>query len=168
MECEDYDVTRIPPKCIGNKLYDIERILLEVDHLPEFDRQLYLQGLTKDSDPFDASSNEMYHEVDATEQAYTELLFDMPYINSIIKEHNMVRTRLMRVPPRYCYYWHNDHTRRLHVPLETNNGCFMVYENRLVHMPADGNYYIENTTEWHTFVNGGKQARLHLVGAIND
>jgi len=35
-------------------------------------------------------------------------------------------------------------------------------------MPADGNYYIENTTEWHTFVNGGKQARLHLVGAIND
>ena len=30
-------------------------------------------------------------------------LFDFPYTNSVIKELGMFRTRVMRMPPKYCY-----------------------------------------------------------------
>ena len=90
--------------------YDLEKIKEELDTLPSYDTQLYLQGDTKDMDSHEAIRN--YLLVDETENDFNIPLFDLPYINSIMKKHNLVRTRVMKMKPKTCYYWHHDKTKR--------------------------------------------------------
>lgn len=151
---------------IGNKKYDINKIINEMNSIPNFDKQIYLQGISKDMDPISPTLNNKYLEVDECEKQYNITLFDIPYINSIIEEHKLCRTRLMKILPKRCYYWHKDNTKRLHIPLITNPHCFMVYEDGIVHLPADGNYYIEDTCKYHSFMNASDYPRIHLVGSL--
>ena len=83
--------------------YDLEIIKKELTTLPEYDNQIYLQGDTKDMDPIKPTIGKNYLIVDETEKNFNIPLFDIPYINSILKEHNLVRTRIMKMKPKCCY-----------------------------------------------------------------
>ena len=48
---------------------------------------------------------------------------------------------------------HYDQVKRLHIPIVTNEYCFFVIEDKIVRYPADGNYYIIDTTKHHTAIN---------------
>lgn len=71
------------------------------------------------------------------------------------------------IMPNTAYNWHLDTGGNcLHIPLITNEGCWFVYANKSFSMPADGSLYAVNNGKPHTFVNAGKEPRLHLTFEI--
>ena len=145
---------------------DIDRILLELEMLPDYDTQIGLQTVPGISDPFYATGR--ITDKDHNEKEFTEFLFDIPYTNSILQHLNVCRARVMRMRPRTCYTYHVDLTKRIHIPLITNENCFMIIKDQLYRYPADGNYYITDTTKKHTFVNASWDDRIHIVAGCTE
>ncbi len=151
----------------GYMQYDLDMIKEELLTLPEYDNQVYLQGSYLDMDPISPTIDQNYLHVDSNEAEYSINLFDtLPYINSIMDEHKLLRTRVMKMKPRTCYYWHFDNTKRLHIPIVTNPHCFLLIDGTQIHLPATGEAYIMDTTKPHTALNASKEDRIHIVGAF--
>lgn len=146
---------------------NIEKILLELQDLPKYSLQISLQGVKDVDDYFYGTGKgaELNHKE-------TDFIFpnfpNMKYTNSVIKELKMFRTRLMRMQQKTCYTYHKDPTKRLHIPLITNENCFMIIEDQVHRYPADGSYYLIDTTKKHTFVNASFDYRIHLVGCVGN
>jgi len=146
---------------------DIEIIKSELKLLPKFDEQICLQGTKDNLDPFWGIGKWLEkHEKGYKETDFNTFIFDMPYINSILSDLKMYRTRVMNLKSKTCYTYHRDITKRIHIPIETNKDCFMIVNKEVKHYPADGNYYIVDTTQYHTALNASNQDRVHLVGVI--
>lgn len=144
---------------------DVQKILLELKNLPEYGSQISLQGVEGINDYFygTGKGSELKHE----EKDFIVPNFpSMEYTNSVIKELKMFRTRVMRMEHKTCYTYHKDPTQRLHIPLITNDDCFMIIEDKVYRYPADGSYYLIDTTKKHTFVNASFDCRIHLVGCV--
>lgn len=156
---------------------DLDKIKDELKLLPEFYdpkrdflwSQMCLQGVKDNRDPFDPflgcgvlSSIRPYKETD-----FTEPNFNLPYINSIIEELNMYRTRVMVLKPKMCYSIHKDPVKRIHIPVITNESCWLIVNKEIMHLPADGNYYEIDTTQKHTALNGSFHDRIHIVGCVH-
>ena len=150
---------------------DLERIKKELQILPDMGpniSQLALQGTHDNLDPFLGVGKVRHIDGDYKETDFVFPIFDMPYINSIMKDFKMFRTRIMNLKPRECYTYHFDYTKRIHIPIVTNKHCFILEDKQAKHLPADGNYYIVDTTKWHTALNSSKSTiRTHIVGGIN-
>jgi len=146
--------------------YNLSKIKEELDTLPEYDNQLYLQGNSSNMDPIEPTRGQNYLHVDNNELEYNINLFDIPYINSIMDEHKLVRTRLMRMKPKACYLWHKDLTQRLHIPIVTNDHCFLLLDSDRIHIPATGEAYVIDTRKMHTALNCSKENRIHIVGGL--
>jgi hypothetical protein len=146
---------------------NIDLILLELDsYLPEYQNQISLQCVEGNPDPFYGIGR--ITDLDHEEKDFVEPIFkDLAYTNTIIKKLGMYRTRVMRMPPQTCYTYHRDYTQRMHIPLITNERCFFVIDDEVSRYPADGSYYLINTTKKHTFVNASTEYRIHIVGCIN-
>lgn len=82
--------------------------------------------------------------------------------NYITSHFKVGRVRVMRSLPMRCLSWHHDNTNRLHYPLKTQPGCFMVIEDEIMHLEQD-TWWWTNTTKFHTAFNGSKEDRIHLV-----
>jgi hypothetical protein len=142
---------------------NIEHILLELEDLPEYDTQLSLQVTA------DGSSGEgQLAKLDYKEEDFNVFAYDIPYTNSVLSELGMYRTRLMNMKPKTCYSYHWDPTKRMHIPLLTNENNFFVIDDEISRYPADGSYYLIDTTKKHTFVNASFENRLHIVGCVNE
>jgi hypothetical protein len=142
---------------------NIEHILLELEDLPEYDTQLSLQVTA------DGSSGEgQLAKLDYKEEDFNVFAYDIPYTNSVLSELGMYRTRLMNMKPTTCYSYHWDPTKRMHIPLLTNENNFFVIDDEISRYPADGSYYLIDTTKKHTFVNASFENRLHIVGCVNE
>lgn len=75
------------------------------------------------------------------------------------------RFRIMTMDGPKCYTIHKDLSKRYHYVIETNPECLFLFPgiNEMIHIPQDGNLYIVNTLYRHTFVNGSRKRRIHLV-----
>ena len=51
--------------------------------------------------------------------------------------------------------------------LVTNDKCFFIINSQVKQYPADGNYYVVDTTQMHTAINASKKDRIHIIGVIN-
>jgi hypothetical protein len=91
-------------------------------------------------------------------------LFEDVY-NEIIKKYQVGRIRIMKSLPKTCLTWHVDNTPRIHYPLKTQSGCFMVIENESKFLELNKWYYT-NTVLPHTAFNGSKEERIHLVVTV--
>ena len=141
---------------------NIEYILLELESLPKYDTQLSLQVTA------DGSSGEgQLAKLDYKEEDFNVFAYDIPYTNSVLSELGMYRTRLMNMKPKTCYSYHWDPTKRMHIPLLTNENNFFVIDDEISRYPADGSHYLIDTTKKHTFVNASFESRLHIVGCVN-
>ena len=99
---------------------------------------------------------------------WEEFTKDMHYTRSVIdslKDYMSFNNVYYRyVKTNTCYNWHIDRMQTcLHIPLITNEGCKFVYDNAVFSMPADGSVYIVNNSIYHTFINSGKNDRLHIT-----
>ena len=147
-------------------IYDLKRIKDELKILPEWEDQICLQGTKTNKDPFGGIGEGK--KIHGYELEFKYPLFDMPYINSIIEEHELYRVRIMRLKSKTCYSYHQDWDKRFHIPIITNDECFFVIEDIISRYPADGNFYIIDTTKKHTAVNASWEDRIHLIGDMSD
>ena len=84
--------------------------------------------------------------------------------NTIEKDYNFGRMRLMKLTGRKCMSLHTDMEKRIHIPITTNENCLMIVDDEVIHMPADGNAYLVNTIKRHTALNSNKDFdRIHLM-----
>ena len=150
---------------------DIEKIIEEVTPLMEKMRkdettQLMLQGIKGQEDPYYGCNH--FKDLKHIEFEFREELHpDLYYTNSIIKYHKIHRTRLMRLLPHTCYSYHKDFSQRVHIPLITNENCFIILDDVLNRYPADGSSYLINTTKMHTALNASNEERWHIVGCTS-
>jgi len=146
---------------------DIEKIKSELKLLPKFDEQICLQGTKDNLDPFWGIGKWLEkHEKGYKETDFNTFIFDMPYVNSILSDLKMYRTRVMNLKSKTCYTYHKDLSKRIHIPVETNKDCFIIINKEVKHYPADGNYYVVDTTQYHTALNASMLDRIHIVGVI--
>ena len=80
-------------------------------------------------------------------------------------KYNIGRLRVMIQPKSHCLSWHLDSQPRLHYPIKTQKGCFMIVNNEMQHL-KQGVSYMVNTREYHTAVNASRENRIHLVANI--
>lgn len=148
---------------------DLDKIKEELKRLPEFKPpffdQISLQGVEDNPDPFFGIGS-MKDLTSYKETDFTEFNFDLPYINHIIEDLNMCRTRVLVLHPKTCYSLHRDTSKRIHIPVVTNEKCWMIVNKEIMHLPADGRYYEIDTTQEHTALNGSWEARTHIVGCV--
>ena len=85
--------------------------------------------------------------------------------NQLTQKYHVGRVRLMRSKPKTCLSWHRDTSRRIHFPIKTQEGCFMVIENEILHLKKD-QWYLTDTMPNHTAFNASKENRIHLVAVV--
>jgi hypothetical protein len=109
-------------------------------------------------------------EVKLSEEDFTEFNNEIKdfYVKSVYDEicskYDIGRVRLMALPHKRVMSMHNDATKRIHVPVVTNENCMMVVDGNVFHMPADGSAFLVDTTKPHTAFNANhKFLRLHLL-----
>lgn len=84
--------------------------------------------------------------------------------DTVAKDYNFGRLRLMKLSGRQCMSLHVDLEKRIHVPIVTNENCLMIVDDEVIHMPADGNAYVVDTKKRHTALNSNKDFdRIHLM-----
>ena len=152
-------------------MLDIQKILNELKLLPEYDNQIMLQGVNSKADHSYGTGrlDDIDNSVKEWEQDFKEFLFpELEYVNFILKKLNITRTRVIKLAPKTCYSYHQDPSKRVHIPLITNEKCFFVVADEVIRLPADGNYYVIDTTKLHTFVNASFEDRIHIVGCQYD
>jgi len=90
-------------------------------------------------------------------------------IHTINKTYNTTKWRFMRLSSeRRAYSYHKDETKRLHIPLLTNDECMFIIEKQLYEMNQPGVLYEMDTTQYHTALNLGWTDRVHMVGAYSE
>lgn len=107
------------------------------------------------------------------EKEFTSLngLYRDTYLEELIESipFKVCRMRWMVLFPKSCYSLHRDGTRRLHIPIKTNDQCFLIFEGGgTFHNLREGAVYITDTRKNHTAINGGLEIRVHLVGCLYD
>jgi len=85
--------------------------------------------------------------------------------NMLNQYYVLGRVRLMNMKPKTCLSWHKDDSLRLHYPILTQEGCFMVIADEVMHLTKD-KWFMTDTTIQHTAFNGSKNSRIHLVATI--
>lgn len=82
--------------------------------------------------------------------------------NALSKRYKLGRVRIMKSDPKTCLTWHTDYDNRIHYPIKTQEGCFMVIDNEVKHLKQN-KWYMTNTAKMHTAFNGSTEPRYHLV-----
>ena len=97
-------------------------------------------------------------------------LFKNTYFETVISniqtQYNIVRGRFMRMEHKTCLTYHKDQTKRIHIPVYTNNDCMMIIDDKVCRIPF-GSTYLVDTTLPHTALNASKDPRVHLVFCVN-
>jgi aspartyl/asparaginyl beta-hydroxylase (cupin superfamily) len=129
--------------------------------------QVGLQGHKPGLNPMDEwkQSTGRVANVQYPENYFKYDLWSTPTINRYINKYGLKRTRIMKSSSKTCLTLHNDMTKRVHIPLITNDQCFMVIDSQ-VHYLEPGKIYLTDTTKLHTAVNASPSFRVHIVGCM--
>jgi|TARA_R110000851_G_scaffold49490_1_gene119060 hypothetical protein len=97
------------------------------------------------------------------------ILYNEEYHNTLIKgvltQYQCYRSRFLTRKSGTCYQWHNDNDYRLHIPIYSDPGNYFAFEKGIERLEP-GYVYMVNTTKKHSFFNGSKTDRIHIVGNI--
>jgi len=111
------------------------------------------------------------YDPELNEADFTELctqfhgtLFEEVY-SALKNKYHLGRVRLMKSNPKTCLTWHVDEYPRVHYPIFTHDGCFMVIEDQVKYLP-EYTWWYTNTLLKHTAFNGSGFERVHLVATI--
>jgi len=134
---------------------------------PHLSLQICLQGTDAEMDPYFGSRNLQYLIDEGIEEKdFNVFLFpELDYTNAIIEDLELVRTRVMILKPKTCLSYHVDPRKRIHIPIDTNENCFLMIDQYAHHLFANGSAYLCDTTKPHTPINASLDSnRMHLVG----
>jgi hypothetical protein len=169
-----------------NFFIDLNRLKIECQKLINeknlVENQLCLMHSSLCIDPWHDGTGSLYHKAKILNLPNPRLDSEFIIINEEIKTwyigevleliqsfYKVCRTRIMIMPARSAYSWHRDTSKRLHLALETNKDCRMVWESGSWHIPSNGQLFLTDTTLYHSAFNGHfKESRSHLVMSILD
>ena len=150
---------------------DVMRILEENNFLPQIGLTHSDRAKTDEEKILD-STGSIFNYEDRTykfsEKDFS--IFNEAYKNTYLYEiykqiPNLGRFRIMSMDGPKCYTIHRDLSMRYHYVITTNANCLFLFPGvkSQFYIPADGNLYLLDTRYKHTFVNGSKEKRIHLV-----
>ena len=131
--------------------------------------QIICQSLESDPDNWIVGVGNIEELEEKEERKYSLINSELKgsYLESLIEKHSAYRTRIMIMPPRQCYSVHADPSKRIHIPIITNNHCWMIWPRyNACHQLETTRAYITDTTCEHTFINGGVEDRIHIVMCV--
>ena len=140
---------------------DIDRIIDELRCIHNSD-QVCLQTVEGKDFLYGARSGNEFTE---PETEFKHFCWETPYINSIITHFKLVRSRVMTLKSKTCLSYHKDPTKRFHLPVYTNENCFIMIDKEVHHLPV-GKCYIIDSTLPHTAINASFEDRIHIIGTI--
>jgi hypothetical protein len=92
-------------------------------------------------------------------------VFEKVY-NTICSNYRTARVRLMKSKPNTAMNWHKDPVPRLHYPIQTQEGCLMVIEDEVYHLPINKWTLAHTHIGYHTAINGSGNERIHLIADV--
>lgn len=124
-----------------------------------------LEGLSEKQIP---RREKIYEEHEFTElcDVFKNTRFEQLY-KDLQNSYNVGRVRIMTSLPKTCLSWHVDSSPRLHYPIKTQEGCFMVIEDEVYHLPQN-QWTLTNTLAKHTAFNASFEKRVHIVASVLD
>lgn len=131
--------------------------------------QIICQSLESDPDNWKVGTGSIEELVEQEEKKYCHINSKLKgtYIERLINHHSGYRTRIMIMPPRQCYSIHADPSKRIHIPIVTNDQCYMIWPSaNSCHQLITTRAYLTDTTRPHTFINGGLENRIHIVMCV--
>jgi len=122
-------------------------------------------GVVKQSVPL---KDVILNESDFTELCpqFEGTVFEKIY-HDLKSRYHLGRIRIIKSEPKSCMSWHYDRTPRIHLPIKTQEGCFMVINDEVAFLEAN-TWWGTNTVLKHTAFNGSRASRIHLVAVILD
>lgn len=145
---------------------EIETIIQDVG----FEKnQIICQSLEDNADQWHSGIGSISELEEKDEKKYCKIHTSLKgtYLEQLISQHNGYRTRIMLMPPRQCYSIHSDHSYRIHIPIVTNDQCWMIWpRDSACYRLFPEMSYLTNTTKPHTFINGGLENRIHVVMCV--
>lgn len=124
--------------------------------------QLCLQGKTSNFNDWQLGTGPAKEDENLFKHIHESIIdFELA---KIITHFNAVRSRIMVMNRRSCYSIHRDFSKRIHIPIKTDDQSWMIwpYENFCTQL-KEGKVYLTDTTKMHTFVNGSLMSRVHLI-----
>jgi hypothetical protein len=129
-------------------------------------RQTSIQYADQEDVFLSATSSLLPNRLEKEYHLLNPLFVNTPF-EDIVKKYNLVRSRLMWMDSKSCYSIHRDFSKRLHIPLVTNEDCRFIFpdDSEIFHLPIGGVYSV-NTHKRHSFCNFSKTSRLHFLGCV--
>lgn len=90
------------------------------------------------------------------------------FLTDKIQGHKIIRGELVNLLPgrslipHIDVYWFHKESRRIHVPILTNNNAMLTFEGRPYHLEL-GKVYEINNRILHSGYNNGETDRIHLI-----
>ena len=147
----------------------VKEVSAIIDTVPFEKNQIILQGLESDPDNWTVGIGSLEELEEKEEKKYCKINSKLKdtYLEKLILQHEAYRSRIMIMPPRQCYSIHADPSKRIHVPIITNDHCWMVWpKSNACYQLITKRVYLTDTTQPHTFINGGLENRIHLVMCV--
>ena len=158
-----------------DEVLDFENLVTEVEfllkNLQPGNNQISCQMSEKNSDNWQESTGSLSNLKNPLEKSYRHVpkTLEGTQIEKVITKYKGFRSRLMIMEPRKTYSVHRDIFKRVHIPIITNEQCWMIwpYDNEC-HQLELGKSYLTDTTKAHTFINGHNSlTRVHLVMSVD-
>jgi hypothetical protein len=147
----------------------VKEVMNLIDTVNFEKNQIICQNLKEHADDWKSGIGRIEELADQEERNYNQINSKLKgsYIEKLIVQHSAYRTRIMMMSPRQCYSVHADPSQRIHIPIVTNDQCWMIWPkfnscNQLQTHRA----YLTDTTKPHTFINGGTEDRIHIVMCV--
>jgi len=84
--------------------------------------------------------------------------------NSVKENHDISRARFLTLDSnKRGYSYHCDISKRIHIPLTTDENCIFLIEDQVYRLNEVGKMYMVDTLKKHTALNLGWNDRIHLV-----
>lgn len=116
---------------------------------------------------FDSGDLRKY-DLDQNDFTQVNNYFKGTYVEKVYNElnecYNICRGRFMTLSPENrAYSYHYDRTKRIHIPLYTNEDCMFIVNDNVYKMQELGQAYMLDTRHKHTALNLSWQERVHFV-----
>jgi len=110
-----------------------------------------------------------YENYNLTNYCIINNFFKNTIVEKIINDFKLYRCRVLKLNPKSCYTVHKDLEKRLHIPIITNDKCYIIFpdKEKIYHLDQ-GSVYITDTTNNHTATNCSFEDRIHFVGCFQN
>jgi hypothetical protein len=160
------EITKIPNDILRNLTNEVTSINWDIS---DFDRKevTLLEGRLCLL-PFLISKPEQLINTDSREKIWFAVSPIIDFIKDTIPDGKIIRGEVVNLSPRRSLtphidvYWFHRESRRIHIPIITNDQCFLTFEDRHYHL-AVGSIYEINNRIVHSAFNNGLTDRVHVI-----